>query len=55
MSERENGWLQEVLKTANERVEKWPEWKKASEARRSENGAQELRSAQPDGDEPKNE
>ncbi len=45
MSERETGWLQEVLRTANERVEKWPEWKKASEARRSESGGQEPRPA----------
>lgn len=32
---REQGWLQDVFKAASARVDRWPEWKKTSEARRS--------------------
>jgi hypothetical protein len=38
---REDGWLQDVFKEASKRVDQWPEWKKASEARRASVESQE--------------
>jgi hypothetical protein len=43
---REDGWLQDVFKAASKRVEEWPEWKKASEARISNSESNEPASSQ---------
>ena len=36
MNEHQDGWLQDVFKAAKERVDSWPDWKKASDAKRAE-------------------
>lgn len=49
---REKNWLVRVLQEAADRVDRWPEWKKATELQQREN-EQEDRNEQTDPDERK--